>query len=92
MIATAWLLAFLGFPVAAGLLLVWWVARRVLLCQQRRVRWEQRRLDWEAYRRHSEAEYEARVLRRVARADELADIRAEILAGENETPLQLVKA
>lgn len=90
MIAAAWLLAFLGFPIAAGVLFVWWTARFFLRLELRRHRWEARRARVVTLRRLDGLDEQARVLARVRVRDELAAIRAEILASENETPLHLV--
>lgn len=93
MITAVWSAAFWGLfglfwagVVGAVAAIVWRASRFFYLREQRRKRWQTRRARVLLLRAVDDLDYQARVLRRVARQDELAEIRAEILGSENETP------
>lgn len=90
MIAAAWMFAFLGFPTAAAVLFIWWMARYWLRLEMRKHRWEARRARVVTLRRLNALDEQARIMVRVRVRDEIAALRAEILESENETPLHLV--
>lgn len=70
------------------LMVVWRASRYFFRLEVRRMHWELRRLKIEAER--AEGDWQAVVLRRVMLQDHLQDLRNEILAGSEETPLRLV--
>lgn len=81
---------FFGGIGFAFLVVVWRASRHTYRLEARRRHWEARRRRLQATRPVRD-DWQAVVLRRVMLQDHLEDLRAEILAGSEETPLRLVE-